>query len=57
MEAEQAAQAQAAQPEPAAASAGGTQDTIAQLRELGELKERGILTEDEFAIQKARILG
>jgi len=28
-----------------------------QLRELGELKEQGILTEAEFAAQKARILG
>jgi hypothetical protein len=31
--------------------------TIAQLRELGELKDSGVLTEAEFAEQKARILG
>jgi len=31
--------------------------TIDQLRELGQLKEQGILTEEEFAAQKARILG
>jgi Short C-terminal domain len=32
-------------------------DPIAQLKELAALKERGILTEEEFAAQKARILG
>jgi hypothetical protein len=31
-------------------------DPIAQLKELAALKERGILTEEEFAAQKARIL-
>jgi hypothetical protein len=30
---------------------------IAQLKELGELKAQGILTEEEFAAQKAEILG
>ena len=30
---------------------------LAQLRELGELKSQGVLTEEEFAAQKARILG
>jgi hypothetical protein len=30
---------------------------IAQLRELGELKSRGVLSEEEFAAQKRRILG
>jgi len=29
---------------------------IDQLKELGELKEQGILTEDEFAAQKAKLL-
>ena len=28
-----------------------------QLKQLGELKEQGILTEEEFAAQKAKILG
>ena len=32
-------------------------DTIALLTQLGQLKEQGILTEDEFAAQKAKILG
>jgi hypothetical protein len=30
---------------------------LAQLRELGELKSQGVLTEEEFAAQKRRILG
>lgn len=42
---------------PAAAPAGGTSSVIDQLKELGELKEQGILTEDEFAAQKAKLLG
>lgn len=32
-------------------------DPIQQLKDLGELKAQGILTEEEFAAQKARILG
>jgi hypothetical protein len=32
-------------------------DPIAQLKELAALKQQGILTEEEFAAQKARILG
>jgi hypothetical protein len=32
-------------------------DPIAQLKELAALKDQGILTEEEFATQKARILG
>ena len=31
-------------------------DPIAQLKDLAALKEQGILTEEEFAAQKARIL-
>ncbi len=41
-------------PPPAGA---GTADTIAQLKDLAELKVQGILTEEEFAAQKAKILG
>lgn len=41
-----------------AAAAPATGDsTIAQLKELGELKAQGILTEEEFAAQKAKLLG
>jgi Short C-terminal domain len=31
--------------------------TLAKLKELAQLKEQGILTDEEFAAQKARILG
>ncbi|HSK48979.1 MAG TPA: SHOCT domain-containing protein [Solirubrobacterales bacterium] len=37
--------------------AGAQESTIDQLKELGQLKEQGILTEEEFAAQKAKILG
>jgi Short C-terminal domain len=36
---------------------GGMDDTLAQLKQLGELKSQGVLTEAEFAQQKSRILG
>jgi Short C-terminal domain len=42
-------------PAPAAAAAPAP-DPLAQLKELGELKQQGILTDQEFAEQKARIL-
>jgi Short C-terminal domain len=32
-------------------------DMVQQLKELAQLKDQGILTEEEFAAQKARILG
>jgi hypothetical protein len=32
-------------------------DPIAQLKELGELRDSGVLTEEEFAAQKAKLLG
>ncbi len=34
-----------------------SEDAISQLKELAALKEQGILTEEEFAAQKAKILG
>ncbi|HET9592360.1 MAG TPA: SHOCT domain-containing protein [Solirubrobacterales bacterium] len=53
-----AVQAQAAPaPPPQAAPQAGGSSTIDQLKELGELKAQGILTEEEFAAQKAKILG
>ena len=39
---------------PAAAPAGDS--TIEQLKQLGELKAQGILSEEEFAAQKAKLL-
>lgn len=52
-------QQQAPAPQAAApvAPAGDAQSTIDQLKELGELKAQGILTEEEFAAQKAKLLG
>ena len=49
-----------AQQEPQAApppASSGTDDKLAQLKELGELKASGVLTEAEFEAQKAKILG
>ena len=44
-------------PAPAPAPAAPVEaDPIQQLRELAELKQQGILTEEEFAAEKARIL-
>jgi len=34
-----------------------TDETVAELERLGKLKEEGILSDDEFAAQKAKILG
>jgi hypothetical protein len=34
-----------------------TGNTLAQLRELGELRRAGVLTDEEFVAQKRRILG
>ena len=42
---------------PAAPAAAAEDDVIAQLTKLGELKAQGILTEEEFAAQKAKLLG
>ena len=33
------------------------QDMVQQLKDLAALKDQGVLTEEEFAAQKARILG
>lgn len=42
---------------PAPAPAAPEKDMVAQLKELAELKDQGILTEEEFAAQKAKLLG
>ena len=42
-------------PEPAAPS--GADADLARLQQLGELRASGVLTEQEFQAQKARILG
>jgi Short C-terminal domain len=46
-----------APPSPPAPSAAAGQDRIAQLKDLADLKAQGILTDEEFAAEKARILG
>jgi hypothetical protein len=44
-------------PAPAPAPPAGGEDPIAKLKELGELRDSGVLTEEEFAAQKAKLLG
>jgi Short C-terminal domain len=49
---------QAAAAPAATARAGGLSDeSFARLQQLGELLKQGILTDEEFAAQKAKILG
>jgi len=48
------AQPQQAAPAPASPS---QEDTISQLERLGALKDQGVLTDEEFQAQKAKILG
>jgi Short C-terminal domain len=56
--AQMAAQQQAAPPPPppAAAPAGGD-DTMAKLSQLADMKAQGILSDEEFAAAKAKLLG
>jgi Short C-terminal domain len=42
---------------PPAAPAQTSADPVQQLKELAELRDTGVLTEEEFASQKAKILG
>jgi hypothetical protein len=58
----QAARAQAAAPPPEAAPpaapvAEAPEDIYAQLSQLGALHEQGILTDEEFSAEKAKLLG
>jgi hypothetical protein len=56
-EQEQPQQSYGYAPEPAAATAATPPpDPLEQLKQLGELKAQGVLTEAEFETQKARIL-
>jgi hypothetical protein len=55
-QAQYAPQPQYVAPAPAPAAAPAA-DPIEQLKELAALKAQGILTEEEFAAQKAKILG
>jgi len=48
--------AQPAAPAPAAPAGGGT-DLVAELQKLASLKDAGILSDEEFAAAKAKLLG
>ena len=47
----------AAQPAPEAAAPAGGESRVQKLKDLADLKQQGVLTEEEFAAEKARILG
>ena len=53
--AQQDAEQQQAAPQQAAPQQAAA-DPIQQLKELGELRDKGVLTEEEFAAQKAKLL-
>lgn len=54
----QAEEQQAAQPAPAPAPVeASSDDTFKQLEQLGQLRDQGILTEEEFQAKKTQILG
>jgi hypothetical protein len=53
VQAQQAAAAHVAAPAPAADS---TDDKIAKIKEPGQLKEAGLLTDEEFVAEKAKVL-
>jgi hypothetical protein len=53
---QQQAYAQAPPPPPPPPAAAPATDVVTQLKALAELKDQGILTEEEFAAQKAKIL-
>jgi len=55
---QQQAEAPPDEPAPAAAApqGGGMDDKLAQLKQLGELKDSGVLTDAEFEVQKDKIL-
>lgn len=55
-EEEQSAAAPQAPPAPAAPAPSAAPSTIDQLKELAELKSQGVLTDEEFAAQKAKVL-
>ena len=50
-------QGPAAAPPPAAAAASDAGDRISQLKQLADLHSSGALTDEEFATEKAKILG
>lgn len=57
MQAQQAAAAAAAPAAAAAAPAGASPDLTAQLGQLAQLHQAGVLSDEEFAAAKAKLLG
>jgi hypothetical protein len=55
--AQQEEQQQQPAPQAAPAAPAAENSVIDQLKQLGELKSQGILTEEEFAAEKAKLLG
>jgi hypothetical protein len=53
----QAAYEEQVAPPPAPAAAAPDVDVVGQLKGLAELRDQGVLTDAEFAAQKAKILG
>jgi succinate dehydrogenase/fumarate reductase flavoprotein subunit len=47
----------AAAPPPPAPAAPGADDQLAELKKLAEMQEQGLLTPEEFAAMKAKIIG
>jgi membrane protease subunit (stomatin/prohibitin family) len=56
MDQEQAQAEQAPAEQAAPASTGPSQDSMETLKQLGQLHEQGVLTDEEFASQKAKVL-
>lgn len=56
-EQQQAAYEQQAAPPPAAAAPAGEPDYMAELQQLAQLRDQGILTPEEFEAKKKQLLG
>jgi membrane protease subunit (stomatin/prohibitin family) len=57
LEQQQAMQQQQMQQQAPAPAGGITDDAIAQIQKLGELKSQGLITDEEFEAQKRKLLG
>ncbi|GAA3772008.1 hypothetical protein GCM10022403_004100 [Streptomyces coacervatus] len=57
LQAQQAAPPAAPPPPPAAAQPSAGSALLDELKRLGELRDQGVLTDEEFAAAKARLLG
>ena len=54
---QEAAPAESGQAAPPAAAGGLTPEAMEELKQLGELHEQNVLTDEEFQREKARLLG